>query len=166
MPANFIPLARAMVLVGFCALTCMYGQISSSPDQTFIQDAAKGGILEVHMGQLALQRASNPAVKAYAERLIADHTKGNEELESLAKKKGVAVPPDDAKMAMSMSIATKSGADFDREYVKTMVTDHQKTIEMFEKEASSGSDPDVKDWANKTLPTLRSHLADAQALAK
>jgi putative membrane protein len=155
-----------MAVIGFCSPPCVYGQTSSSQDQTFIQDAAKGGMLEVHMGQLALQRASNPAVKTFAEHLVADHTKGNADLASLARQKGIMVPPDDAKMAMSMSIATKSGADFDREYIKTMVTDHQKTIEMFEKEASSGSDPDVKEWANKTLPTLRSHLADAQALAK
>ena len=59
-----------------------------------------------------------------------------------------------------------SGAAFDTAYVKEMVVDHEKDVAAFEKEAKDGKDPDVKAWAKKTLPTLRSHLADAQALSK
>ena len=166
MPANFKLLLNAAAIIAFCTTPLLQGQNLSSQDQAFIQDAAKGGTLEVQMGQFASQRASNAAVKTFAERLVSDHIKGNEELASLAKKKGVTLPHEDAQTVMSMSIATKSGADFDREYVNTMVTNHQKTISMFEKETTSGSDPELKDWANKMLPTLRLHLADAQALAR
>jgi putative membrane protein len=152
--------------MGLCALSHVQAQNLSDQDRTFIQDAAKGGMLEVHMGQLASERAANPAVKSYGQRLVTDHAKANEELTSLASKKNVTLPPDDAQMATSLPIGQKSGADFDREFTKTAVEDHKKDIAMFEKEANSGGDPDVKDWANKTLPTLRAHLSDAEALSK
>jgi putative membrane protein len=105
-------------------------------------------------------------VKSLSRRLIDDHSKGNRELEALAKRKGVSLPPDDAKMVYSMPLASKSGAEFDREFAQTAVEDHEKDIAEFEKEARSGSDPDVKNWAQQTLPTLRAHLAAAQALSK
>jgi len=165
MPSYSKILLSATAAFGFCALAAQ-AQNLNDQDRTFIQDAAKGGRMEVHMGRLATERAANPAVKTYGQRLVTDHSKGNEELAALASKKNVTLPPDDAQMAMSLSFAQKSGADFDRDFVKTAVDDHKKDIAMFEKEASSGSDPDVKEWANKTLPTLRAHLADAEALAK
>jgi len=106
------------------------------------------------------------AVKSYSQRLINDHTKANQELTALAKKKGVMLPADDSKMASSMPIAKKSGADFDKEFAMSMIDDHSKVIAAFEKEIASGCDPDVKAWAGKTLPTLREHLTEAQSLPK
>lgn len=85
---------------------------------------------------------------------------------ALAKQKGISLPSDDAQTVGSMPLASKSGADFDRAFARTAVEDHQKDIAEFEKEASSGTDPDVKNWASKTLPTLREHLAEAQAVQK
>jgi putative membrane protein len=166
MPALTKLLLGAATL-GLCALPYAQAQtILGSQDQSFIEDAAKAGMLEVHMGQLALERGMSPEVKAFSQRLINDHTKANEELGSLAAKKGVTLPPDDAQTAMSMPIATKNGADFDRQFAQMMISDHQKAIALFEKEASSGTDPELKAWATKTLPTLRAHLADAEALPK
>jgi putative membrane protein len=125
----------------------------------FMEDAAKGGMHEVHMGHLGIERGQSQAVKGFSQRLINDHTMANQELAALAKQKGVSLPGD-----VSIPLAVKSGADFDKEFGRAMIEDHQKDISAFEKEASSGSDPDVKNWASKTLPTLRAHLAEAQAL--
>jgi len=138
----------------------------SAQDRKFIEDAAKGGMKEVHMGHLGLEKGMSQGVKTFSQRLIDDHTKANNELMALAKQKGVTPPPDDPKMVSSMPLAKKSGADFDKAFAKDQVEDHQKDIAEFEKEASSGSDPDVKNFASKTLPTLRAHLSDAQALNK
>jgi putative membrane protein len=142
----------------------MPAQNLSDADQKFIEEAAKGGMMEVHMGQMGLQRGSSPALKSLSQHLVNDHKAANKELEALAKQKGVSLPGDDAQMAASMPIATKSGEDFDKAFARTAIEDHQKDIAAFEKEASSGKDPDVKNWASKTLPTLRAHLAEAQAL--
>ena len=141
-------------------------QTLSEQDQKFFQDAAKGGMMEVHMGQLGMERGASPAVKSLSQHLINDHKAANEELAALAKQKGVSLPGDDAQMAASMPLATKSGVDFDKAFARTAVEDHQKDIAEFEKEASSGTDPDLKKWASKTLPTLRTHLAEAQALPR
>jgi len=142
------------------------GKGLSDADKTFMMNAAKGGMMEVHMGQMGLERGSSPAVKALSQHLVNDHTAANKELAALAKQKGVSLPGDDAQMAASMPFATKSGDDFDKAFARTAVEDHQKDIAAFEKEASSGTDPDLKNWATKTLPTLRAHLSEAQALGK
>jgi putative membrane protein len=160
---SFLGVAAVLALGNF---TLASAQHLSEQDQKFIQDAAKGGMMEVHMGQLGMDRGTNPAVKSLSQHLINDHKAANDELATLAKQKGVSLPGVDAQMAASMPLATKSGDDFDKAFARTAVEDHQKDIAEFEKEASSGTDPDLKNWASKTLPTLRAHLAEAQALPK
>jgi putative membrane protein len=152
--------AAASTLLG---LPAGQAQQLSAQDRTFMEDAAKGGMHEVQMGHLGIERGQSQAVKGFSQRLINDHNMANQELAALAKQKGVLLPGDDAKMVAP--ITTKSGADFDKEFGRVMIEDHQKDISAFEKEASFGNDPDVKNWASKTLPTLRAHLAEAQALA-
>ena len=160
---SFLYAAAALALGNF---TLASAQSLSDQDRKFIQDAAKGGMMEVHMGQLGMDRGASPAVKSLSQHLINDHKAANDELAALAKQKGVSLPGDDAQMAASMPFASKSGDDFDKAFARTAVEDHQKDIAEFEKEASSGNDPDLKNWASKTLPTLRAHLAEAQALTK
>ena len=163
--STYIKLAGAVAAVALWSVPAQ-AQNLNAEDQRFIQDAAKGGMMEVQMGRLGLEKGQSEAVKRLSQRLIDDHSKGNRELEALAKRKGVSLPPDDARMVYSMPLASKNGADFDREFARAAVVDHDKDIAAFEKEASSGSDPDVKNWARQTLPTLRAHLAAAQALPK
>jgi len=134
----------------------------SAQDRKFMMDAAKGGMMEVHAGQMALKHGSSTATKNYGQRLIDDHSKGNEELMALAKQKGVALPADSGMGPKGLT--GKMGADFDREFARLAVSDHQKDIAEFEKEANSGTDPDVKAWAAKMLPTLRAHLDAAKGL--
>lgn len=160
---SFLCAAAMLALGGFLVMSA---QSLSEQDQKFLQDAAKGGMMEVHMGQLGMERGASPAVKSLSQHLINDHKAANQELADLAKQKGVSLPGDDAQMASSMPFATKSGDDFDKGFARTAVEDHQKDIAEFEKEANSGNDPDLKNWASKTLPTLRAHLAEAQALTK
>ena len=147
-----------------CGLPGVQAQQLSAQDRTFMEDAAKGGMHEIQMGHLGIERGQSQAVKGFCQRLINDHTMANQELTALAKQKGIILPGDDTKM-VAMPITSKSGADFDKEFGRSMIEDHQKDILAFEKEASSGSDLDVKSWASKTLATLRAHLAEAQALA-
>ncbi len=159
-------LVTGFAAIALCGVQAALGETLSAQDKKFMEDTAKGGMREVHMGHLGVEKGMSQDVKAFSQRLINDHTKANEELAALAKQKGVTLPPDDPKTAASMPIAKQSGADFDKAFVKDMVADHQKDIAAFEKEASSGGDPDLKSWASKTLPTLRAHLKEAQSLDK
>jgi putative membrane protein len=136
-------------------------------DETFMKEAAAAGTAEVEVGQLAVEKASRPEVKSYAQMLVDDHTRANEELKGLAAQKNVTLPaePKAEQKATRDRLSKLSGAAFDHAYVDAMVTDHQKAVALFRRESKGGSDPDAKAWAAKTLPTLEQHHAKARALA-
>ena len=137
----------------------------SGDDRTFVMKAAQGGLMEVEAGKVAQSKAQNAEVKQYAQRMVADHSKANDELMALAKSKNVDVPSalDKSHQAHLDKLNKASGAAFDREYMKHMVDDHRKTVADFEKQSKNGKDADLKKWADSKLPTLREHLKLAQA---
>jgi len=136
----------------------------SSHDRTFVKEAAVGGLYEVQAGQIASQKASSADVKQMAQHIVTDHTQANEQLKSIAQAKGAEVPTElDAKHQKKLDHLNKlSGAEFDREYSKMMVSDHKEDIKKFQKEADNGNDPDLKQFAASTLPALNQHLSMAQ----
>jgi putative membrane protein len=138
-----------------------------NPEQAFMIKAAMGGMLEVQLGELAVQNASNPDVKKFGQRMADDHSKAGDELKSLAETKNVMLPAElgPKEKAMLDRFAKLSGADFDREYMEDMVKDHDKDVAMFENEARGAKDPDVKAWVEKTLPTLKEHQKMAHDIA-
>ncbi|MEA2569594.1 MAG: putative rane protein [Acidobacteriota bacterium] len=137
----------------------------SEDEKQFVMKAAKGGMAEVAGGQTASTRATNPDVKAFGSQMVTDHSKANDELKTLATTKGVALPTAiDGEYKKSLAgIAKKTGTDFDKAYMKDMVEDHEKDVKEFENAAKNSTDPDLKAWAAKTLPTLRHHLEMAKA---
>jgi putative membrane protein len=135
-------------------------------DKQFVHDAAEAGNAEVAMGQLAAKKASNAQVKSFAQRMIDDHTKAGQELKQVAGKKNLNVSNGHGKHHQTMNrLAQLSGAEFDREYMKSQLTDHGNVIALFEAEADRGTDAEVKAWAAKTLPTLREHARMARDIA-
>jgi putative membrane protein len=138
--------------------------VLSAPDQRFVEHAAKEGHKEVELGKLAVEKAANPKVKEFGQRQVDDHGKMNKELEALAKEKGVTLPMSHTKDATEMKLSKMSGAAFDKAYMHDMVMDHEKTIAAFETESKSGTDPELKDWAGKQLPALRSQLEAAKSI--
>src|SRR3954469_6172418 len=112
-------LTGAAAALAFCSLYRVQAADLSSQDRKFVEEAAKGGMMEVHMGQIAAQHGMDPAVKKFGERMVKDHGKANEELADLAKKKAVTLPPDDPNIA-NKSWTKKTGADFDKAYGKDM----------------------------------------------
>jgi putative membrane protein len=136
----------------------------SSADHNFVMNAAKGGKAEVELGTLASQQATNPAVKQFGERMVKDHTEANNRLQQIAQQKGMTLPndlPDDAKQ-LKERLTNMKGPEFDRTYMQNMVQDHQKDVAEFQQEADQGQDPDIKNFAATTLPTLKEHLQLAQ----
>jgi putative membrane protein len=133
-------------------------------DQDFIKKAMADGISEVKVGQLAISKASSPHVKSFAEQLVSDHTKANEELASLANQKHVATMADPAASTGTLDhLRSLNGSAFDQAYVSTMVDAHKKAIALFV-DASHSSDPDIRAYVLKVLPTLKQHLHMAEAL--
>jgi len=137
---------------------------SSDADHQFVMEAARGGMAEVELGQLASQKAQSDQVKQFAQRMVQDHGKANDELKSLAQQKNITLPTElDAKHKATHDRLSKlSGAQFDRAYMQDMLQDHRKDVNDFRKESQSGKDPDVKAFAAKALPTLEEHLRLAQ----
>ena len=124
------------------------GPSLSEKDKTFMKKAAKGGTMEVAMGQLAEQKAQSEDVKSFGKRMVTDHSKANDELKSIASKKGVQLPSKEHTIKWTS----------DKAYVDMMVKDHEKDLAEFKEEASGGSDPDVKKFADDTSKVIQEHL--------
>lgn len=140
-------------------------------DQGFVTRAARGGLAEVQLGDLAKDKASSPEVKQFAERMVTDHSRANDELKALAQSKNITLPSTLSMkdQALKDRLSKLSGEQFDRAYMRAMVRDHTKDVNEFRRESKSAKDPDVKAFAAKTLPTLEDHLKlahqDAKAVA-
>jgi putative membrane protein len=132
----------------------------SQKDVNFIQKAAGAGAQEVANGKMAQQQAKSTEVKSIAARIVADHTRLNNELTALAKRKGVSFNTSGVK-AQNLG-----SGDFDRLYLKWLEEVHRADIADFEKAAKSADDSELKAWASKALPTLKQHLAMAQGGSK
>jgi len=139
----------------------------SSSDTKFVQKAAQGGLAEVQLGQMAQEKASSDAVKQFGARMVHDHADANKKLEQIAQRDGIPVPKTlDAKDQMLKQHLEKlSGPAFDRAYMQNMVKDHKQDVAEFEHEANSGKNADVKQFAADTVPTLKSHLQQAEQIA-
>ncbi len=131
-----------------------------SADSMFAVKAAQGGMAEVKMGQLAADKAGNPDVKAFGQQMVDDHTKANDQLKAVAQEEGMTLPTDvnQKQQAMYDSLSKMSGADFDKMYVKDMMTDHQQDVKEFTRESQSGKDEKIKGFAAQTLPVVQGHL--------
>ena len=136
-------------------------------DESFLKQAAQNGLAEVESSKLALTKAQNSQVKSFAQQMVDDHTKANEELKALAQSKGVEVPtePSMAQRAKIKLLEKSSAENFNHRYAEQMGVDaHQDTVKLFQKASSEARDADVKAFASKTLPKLQEHLKLAQDL--
>ena len=131
----------------------------SDSDRRFMQTAAKDGMKEVHMGQMAVKDGQSDEVKKLGSKIVADHTKANNQLMGIAEKKGVKL---DLRHKMD-KMSNDEMKNFDQAWLGMMVTDHEKDIAAFDKQVKSGSDPELKAFAKKTLPVLQNHLKMVKA---
>ena len=141
---------------------------TNQKDTAFVTFAADAGMLEVQLGKLAATKGSSPEVKKFGESMVADHTKANDELKTLAEKKGLKVPVTLSAKSQKKyeELSTKAGADFDKAYADQMVKDHQAVIAKFKQESQAGNDAELKAWAEEKLATLEHHLMMAKDMQK
>jgi putative membrane protein len=133
-------------------------------DMEFANKAAAAGKAEVELARVGTEKAMNPDVKTFADRLVQDHTKANDQLTEIMRTKGMEMPaeaPTEAK-AEHDRITALSGNEFDREFMRHWVSSHEKGIELYSTEAETGQDPELKQFATDTLPTLQEHLDEAK----
>lgn len=145
----------------FAVFASLHAAAQKAPvDNDFAKDIAQAGLQEVKLGELAVSKGSSQTIKSLGQMMVADHTKANNELKALAAKKNITLPTALDKEGQSHydELSKKSGADFDKAYADMMVKGHEKVRDKLKKEAQSGDDKDLKDWASKTLPTIEHHL--------
>jgi putative membrane protein len=142
------------------------GAAVDSTDKSFIQNAYEDGLAEVKMAEMAESKSANADVKAFAAKMVTDHSQADTDLKTLADSKKVTVATEPTLMAQGKAklLDARSGDSFDKNYASNMVSAHKSAVEAFEKAANEAKDPDVKALANKLLPTLREHLSMAEAL--
>jgi len=140
----------------------------SKEDTLHLKHLSEANLAEVEAGKVGAQKAANPEVKKFAEKMVAEHTRMVEEGKQLAQKKSV--KPDetvDGKHKKNLAdLNAKSGADFDREYMEQQVQDHEGALKLVQNVARNAKDGDIKAMAQKAEPHVKAHLDEAQKLRK
>ena len=143
------------------------GKVNTS-DAEFATAAANGGMMEVELAKLCVEKAQNIQVKDYGAMIVEDHTKANNELKTIAYNKNLMLPEaistSDQKMIDDLKM--KTGKDFDKAYMDMMINDHEQDIKDFKKEADNGKDAVISSYATKILPVLQRHLDAAKTIRK
>lgn len=137
-------------------------------DRDFVKEALQGGMAEVQMGNLALQKSNNDQVKQFAQKMVDDHTKMGEQMKPVAQQLGVKEPtgPSKHEKETISKLQNLNGDAFDKAYVKTMLKDHQHDEMAFKHEAEMGSDPNVKQVASNGAQVIAGHLQMIKQIAK
>lgn len=136
-------------------------------DREFANMAAQGNQGEIALGNLAQHKASNDAVKQFAKTIIDDHTNAGQQLKNWASQSKFTLPNGltQEDNSTKSSLSSLSGSQFDQKYIQSQLQDHKKAIALFEKEINEGQDPQLKQFAQKTLPVLQDHVRIAEDLA-
>ncbi len=130
--------------------------------------ASAAGLAEVNLSELAVRRASSPAVRQFAQQMIRDHQRANQQLLNLGNKLQLlsAEKMDEKHTKLHDKLAKLEGAEFDREYMEAMVKDHEEAVKLFEKQSKEGQDATLKGAAGDLLPHLKKHLEMARDICK
>ena len=159
---------RALPLLLFSLLSCGWLAAAEDPRETadpsrWVEKAMQDGLTEVALGRIAQEKGTSAAIRAFGARMVADHSKANTTLASLAARKQFEVPTtlDSAHRGMVEEVSAPSGARFDALYSQHMITDHGRAIDLFT-QATQGVDQELAAFARSILPVLKEHkrLAD------
>src|SRR5579885_3074960 len=135
-----------------------------SGDKEFACKVSAAGMAEVNLSQLAVRFARNPAVKQFAQQMLADHMQANQQMIQLANQRSIKLPKemDEEHQKCFDKLKKLKGEEFDREYMEAMVKDHEKAVKAFEKQSKEGKDEAMKRWAGQLTPILKHHLEMAR----
>ena len=162
-----IAAAALLSVPAFAQLKKSSDQKIDNADAAAMKQLAQANLNEVESGKAAAAKAQNPEVKQFAQKMVTDHQQMYNELLSLAKQKGVALPQSGSlkEKAQSKLAERASGADFDKKYMEEMVKDHQKDVQDTQNVAAKAKDPDFKRAVEKAHAKIQEHLQMAQSIA-
>ena len=159
--------ALAQSLSEKSGLNTLVGTSPSTAD--FVKEAAISDMFEIQSSQLAAERADD-ATKTFAKQMIADHEKTSTEMKGMVQGGKVqATPPtalDSTHQSKLDTLKGLQGKDFTKQYHNDQVKAHKDAVDLFQRYAKGGDNPDLKAWAGKTQPALEQHLKMAQDLDK
>ena len=137
-------------------------------DKAFVREALEGGMAEVQLGQLALEKSSNPDVKQFAQKMVDDHTKLGSEMKQVAQQLGVKPPDKPSSKAKSTMtrLQALNGDTFDKAYIKDMVKDHQQDEKEFKQAGLNTSNPALKDVISQGAQMIGQHLQLIEQIAQ
>jgi putative membrane protein len=189
-----LPVACAAVLTFACnvenrnstddsATVGTTGAAVSAGDREFVEQTMAGGMAEIELGRLAVERSANAEVKQFAEMLVKDHSTAGEEMKQIAMRHSIPMPTavDERHQELKSKLSNLKGTEFDREYMNAMVEGHEDVVDRLQTRASEdrfgddkgsvrpeGSDnpveADINQWAAAALPTVRHHLDEAKRI--
>lgn len=158
----------AAACVAMLAAAASHAQGLNKGDQRILKDLAQANMAEVAAGNIALQKATRQDVKAFAQQMVDDHTKGLQAVQAVAQSKNVTLPtePDAKHKKMAARLAKLSGVAFDQAYLANAgVSDHKAAMQKVAAAQTKAADPDVRALAAKLQPTIDEHLQKVQVLA-
>jgi putative membrane protein len=143
-------------------------KVPDDSDRKFLAMAAQGDQNEIVLGKLAAQKATNPAVKAFGEKMVKDHTQLSASMKPFVEEWGLTVSngPDADTQKVWDKLFALSGKDFDKEYMKEMVSDHTKDLEEFTSEVKDTKDPKFHAAVMKGKSVVAAHKNMAYDLEK
>ncbi|WP_301362180.1 DUF4142 domain-containing protein [Stutzerimonas nitrititolerans] len=154
------------------ALALLFGVAANlavaAQGENFVDEASAKGLAEIETAKLALEKGTAEDVKAFAQKMIDDHTRANQKLAEIAGQNEDLQLSDEATLmdkAKAMILKLRDGESFDQAYANNQVVAHEQTIELFRNYAEQGDNADLKAFAQSTLPKLEQHLQDAKQLA-
>lgn len=140
--------------------------VANTADRLFVQLVGQGGLAEVALGRLGIDRARRGDVQALAQRMIDDHAQANALLDGVARQAGLMPPsqPSAEQQAARSRLASLADEAFDEAFLRQQLVEHQKTVQLLQWEMGSGQDAGLQRLAAQTLPTVLNHLAHVQRL--
>lgn len=136
-------------------------------DDVFAKKAAAGGLTEVELGKLAQQNGGSQDVKDFGAKMVTDHGKANDNLKAVATKDNLTIPdkPNEEQQALIDKLGKETGKTFDKAYIRAMVKAHVGDKALFTEEIASAKNPDLKQFAQDTLPVIKEHLSMIEGIA-
>lgn len=146
--------------------TNMPQQKGDSGDATFVEKAGAGGMAEVELSNIAENNTKSPDVKKFAMQMVHDHTANNKDLATIAAKENISLPKtlDAEHAALRDKLKMEKGADFDRDYIEAMRSDHQNMLDLLKSSKSTVSTEELRTFIKKTQPVVEHHLSMAKNL--
>lgn len=140
---------------------------ADSPDAMFVQQAGVRGTAEVELSRIAVRQAQSPQVRRFAQDMVQEHERSNQELMRIAAHENIAAPPnliDDEHAQLRAQLSVMHGEEFDRAYMDAMREDHEKLALLLRSSQATVSTPELRRYIATTLPVVQDHLQMADSV--